>query len=88
MCLKKLFCGHKHLTGERAFVEKQEDGKNYTTAGYKEPIIVLRCDRCGKLIGMQLSDMQIARHNFRIDVDTTKLEKYDFFGGTEIPKEE
>lgn len=87
MKLKQLFCFHKHLTGKSAFINKQTNNPNYTTVGYEEPIIMLECDRCGKLIQMSLSDMQVGRHNFYFDVDTTELEKYDFFGGQEKPEE-
>ena len=85
MCLRSLFCRHKYLTGIGAFIEK--DGRYYTTAGYKEPIIVLRCDKCKKMLKMPLCDMQVARHEFRIEVDTTLLEKYDFFGGDQQVEE-
>lgn len=88
MCLKGLLCGHKKLTAMRAFIEKQRDWADATRAGYEEPTIVLKCDKCGKLFKMLLHDMQVARHNFRIEVDTTLLEKYDFFGGDQQVEEE
>ena len=88
MCLKGLLCGHKKLTGMHAYIEKQIDLADATTAGFREPIIVLKCEKCGKLFKMRLHDMQYCRHNFMIEVDTTLLEKYDFFGGEQLPEEE
>lgn len=91
MCLRKLFCSHKYLTGISAFYYKQteitKDDYSYISVGYKEPIIELKCDKCGKLIYLPLMDMQQKRHQFEIEVDTTLLEKYEFFGGKEKVKE-
>ena len=47
----------------RAFIEKQRDWADVTRAGYEEPTIVLKCDKCGKLFKMLLHDMQYGRHN-------------------------
>lgn len=35
--------------------------------------IVLKCDKCGKYDVMTMSDMQALRHNFVIDVDTSRI---------------
>lgn len=83
MCLKRLFCRHRKLTGISAFIDKTQYryGENFTSVGYNEPMIILLCDRCKKWVWMPLSDMQVAMHNFQIEVDTTILEQYEFFGG-------
>lgn len=87
MKIKQFFCWHKNLTGLDAYIKKEEYSPYFTTTGYKEPIVILECDRCKKKFEMPLMDMQHSRHELRFGVDTTKLEKYTFFGGKEEVKE-
>lgn len=86
MNLKQFFCLHRNLTAFDAYIPYQHTSSQYTAVGYEEPIIILHCDKCNKRIEMPLGTMQYNRHEHRINVDTTALEKYTFFGGTENPK--
>lgn len=79
MKLKQLFCRHKKLTAIDQYIPIYKSFI-YTTAG-DDTIVQLKCDKCGKLIEMELMDMQYRRHNFYIDVDVRPLEKYITWGG-------
>lgn len=79
MNLKRVFCTHKNLTALNAKLNSNN---------YDNPIIELKCNRCGKILYMPLHEMQYDRHDFRINVDTRLLKKYSFFGGEEIVKED
>lgn len=81
MKLKQLFCSHKNLTAIDQYIPIYKS-LIYTTAG-NSTIVQLKCDKCCKLIEMELMDMQYRRHNFYIYVNTRPLEKYITWGGKE-----
>lgn len=82
--LKQIFCSHRHLTA----IDMYKKYDPYFTSTMDNSIVRLKCDKCGKNIEMYLETMQLERHEFRIDVDVTPLEKYEKFGGTEKVKYE
>lgn len=80
--LKQFFCSHKDLTA----IDMYKKYNQYFTSTMNNPIVKLKCDKCGKNIEMYLETMQLERHGFRIGVNTTNLEKYEQFGGKEKVK--
>lgn len=87
MKLKQLFCSHRKLTAIDMYYKKQKHSPYFTAVGYRDPIVILQCDKCKKLLRMLLCDMQWSRHEFRFDVDVNNLGKYKVFGGKEEIKE-
>ena len=86
MKLKQWFCRHRYLKALDAYLPEVKYNPNYTAVGYEEPIIVLKCERCGKIFELPLSDMQYCRHNSNINIDIVGLLMYEFFGGGEEVK--
>lgn len=80
--LKQFFCSHKYLTA----IDMYKKYNQYFTSTMDDSIVKLKCDKCGKNIEMYLKTMQLERHEFRIDVNTENLEKYEQFGGKEKVK--
>lgn len=84
MAINQIFCSHRHLTAIDMYIHISP----YYTTSDDEIIVKLKCDKCKKELEMYLENMQLDRHEFRIDVDTTNLEKYEQFGGTKKVKYE
>lgn len=84
MNLKQIFCPHRHLTAIDMYIHLSP----YYTTSNDTIIVKLKCDKCKTELEMYLENMQISRHEFRIDVDTKNIEKYEQFGGNEKVKYE
>lgn len=65
MCLFKFLCRHRDLTA----ISIYEKG----SLAHPEIYVVCVCNKCGKEVELPKKEMQLMRHEFRLNVNVDKI---------------
>lgn len=78
MKLKQLFCRHKKLTAVGIYEKTRENP--YITSTARNVYVVCKCNRCEKEIEYSGNELDLLRHEFRKDINVSKLVHHELWG--------